>query len=289
MIKVQENELKAKLGDLFNNRSSEGVVSRPNLKKFNPSSRKWEEDKWEKKTLNQQLKKFKSAWNLIDNFDPDNLFEIPMEDQLRRFLSMDGDCKHYKYILACIFFQCHTDSSIAYIKKSLKDNKNLQNRAPLDFAFDLVCGWIFELFLFNNFGVQKSGCDSDYILQKGKSINFGADFTLGNQKIELSADNTGISCDRNHLHLRWDKWEAILEEEMYLLVLCPNHLKYYLYHGHHLNKHLNVEWVDRIDAFSKDEDVPGYKLSGWKNLKVFDLNHSNLQKHFNYIEHGIIE
>ena len=79
MIKVQENELKSKLGDLFNSRSSDGI------------------------TNNQELKKFKSVWNLIDNFDPDNSFDIPMEDQLRRFLSLEGDCKHYKYIKKLLF------------------------------------------------------------------------------------------------------------------------------------------------------------------------------------------
>ncbi len=265
MIKVQEHELKAKLGELFNGRLSEGI------------------------TAKAQLIKFKSAWNLIDISDPNNSFEPPMEDQLRRFLSMDGDCKHYKYILACIFFRCHTDSSIAYIEMSVGKNKNLQGRKPIDFAFDLVCGWIFELFLFNNFGLQKSGCDADYILQKGKSINSGADFVLGNQSIELSVDNTGVSCDSDYLHLRYNKWDKILSEEMYLLVLCPNHSKYYLYHTHYLNEHLNIEWLDRIPAFSKKKDVPGHKLSGWKNLKAFDLNHSNLEKHFKHIEHGVTE
>lgn len=263
MIKVQEHELKSKLGELFNNRSSQGITKR------------------------DELKKFKSVWNLIDNFDPDNSFDIPMEQQLRRFLSMDGDCKYYKYILACIFFNCHTDSSIAYIEMSVGKNTNLQGRTPTEFAFDLVCGWIFELFLFNNFGVQKSGCDADHILQKGKSINSGADFILGNQSIELSADNYGVSCEKDHLHLRYNKWDKILSEEMYLFVLCPNHSKYYLYHTHYLNEHLNIERLDRIPAFSKKKDVPGHKLSGWKNLKVFDLNHSNLEKHFKHIEYGV--
>ena len=265
MIKVQEHELRSKLGELFKNRSSQGITKR------------------------DELKKFKSVWNLIDNFDPENSFDIPMEQQLRRFLSMDGDCIYHKYILASIFFKCHTDSSIAYIENSLKNNTNLQDRKPIDFAFDLVCGWIFELFLFNNFGVQKSGCDADHILQKGKSINSGAEFVLGSQSIELSADNYGVSCERDYLHLRYNKWYKILAEEMYLFVLCPNHSKYYLYHTHYLNKHLNIKWLPRIPAFSKKKDVPGHKLSGWKKLRAFDLNRPNLQKHFNYIEHGIIE
>lgn len=262
---VKEKFLKQELSNLFNTRSSKFITARSELKKFN------------------------SIWKIVDNFDPDHAFDTPLELQLRRFLSLEGDCKNFKYILACIFFQCHTDSSIAYIEMSVGKNKNLQGRKPIHFAFDLVCGWIFELFLFNNFGVQKSGCDADYILQKGKSINSGADFILGNQSIELSADNYGVSCEKDHLHLRYNKWDKILAEEMYLFVLCPNHSKYYLYHTHYLNEHLNIEWLDRIPAFSKNKDVPGHKLSGWKNLKAFDLNHSNLQKHFNYIEHGVIE
>lgn len=263
---VNQDSLKKELSNLFNTRSSKFITAR------------------------SELMKFESIWKLIDNFDPDNAFDIPMELQLRRFLSMDGDCKYYKYILACIFFKCHTDSSIAYIEKSVGKNTNLQGRKPTDFAFDLVCGWIFELFLFNNFGLEKSGCDSDHILQKGKSINSGADFVIANHSIELSADNYGVSYNQDHLHLRYNKWDKIFSEENYLFVLCPNDLKYYLYHTHYLNENLRVQWLDRIPAFSrKGQDVPGTKLSGWKNLQAFDLNHENLKKSFNYIKYGKAE
>lgn len=265
MIKVKQEELKSKLGDLFNSRSSKGITSRPDLVKF------------------------KSVWKLIDNFDPDNVFLVPMDRQLRVFLSQAGDCKNFKYILACIFFKCHTDESIAYIEDSVGKNTNLQGRKPIDFAFDLVSGWIYELFLFNNFGVEKSGCDSDHILHKGRSINSGADFIIGNQFIELSVDNHGVSCNRDHLHLRYDKWDTIFSEEMFLFVLCSNDLKYYLYHTFDLAEKLDIEKLKAIPAWSKKKDVPGTKLSGWSRLNCFDLNHSNLTKSFNYIKYGRAE
>ena len=81
---VNEKFLKQELSNLFNTRSSKFITSRSELKKFN------------------------SIWKIVDNFDPDHAFDTPLELQLRRFLSLEGDCKNFKYILACIFFKCHT-------------------------------------------------------------------------------------------------------------------------------------------------------------------------------------
>jgi len=263
---VNEKFLKQELSNLFNTRSSKFITSRSERKKFN------------------------SIWKIVDNFDPDHAFDTPLELQLRRFLSLEGDCKNFKYILACIFFKCHTKESKAYVDASLKENPNLQKRIPISFAFDLVCGWIYELFLFNNFDLKKSGCDSDHVLHKGEAINSGADFIVGNHCVELSADNYGVSCNKDYLHLRYQKWPKILAEENYLFVLCPNDLKYYLYHTHYLNERLSSEWLDRIPQFSQNgEDVPGTKLCGWKKLKALDLNHENLRKSFNYIKYGKAE
>jgi hypothetical protein len=251
MICSSSNNIKKDLGDLFNNRSPRYISSR-------------------------LLKKFQSVWDLVDRFD--------MEQELRVFLSQAGDCKNHKFLFASIFFNYHTPESINYIRNAVNSNNNLQGRDPSEFAFDLIVGWIFELFLFKNFGLSKSGCDSDYILQKGKNIHSGADFQLNNNLIELAVDNHGVTLYKNHLHLRYHKWNKILKDKMFLFVLCPNDLKYFLHHSSYLQNHLSIKYLDAIPAFSKFKDVPGHCLSGWQNIPFFDLNKENLKNSFNELK-----
>ena len=121
------------------------------------------------------------------------------------------------------------------------------------------------------------------MLEKGKSINSGADFVLGNSLIELAVDNLGLSLEKDVFHLRYGKWDRILEDEMFLFILCPNHLKYYLYHSYVYAEQLNIYAVDEIKAFSKYRKVGGTEFKGWNNLDPFDLNQKNLEKSFDYI------
>lgn len=252
---VERNVLKDTLSNLFQNRCS-------------------------KLTSKTDIKKFRSVWAMVD--------ALNSQQSLRVFLCREGDCKNIPYLFASIFFNCHTKESEEYINKLFNNNKNLQGRDKKQFAFDLIIGWIFELIIFKNFGLQKSGCDYDYMLEKGKSINSGADFILGNISIELAVDNLGLSLDRNVFHLRYEKWDRILEEEMFLFILCPNHLKYYLYHAHHYSDRLNIKKVDEIKAFSKYRKVGGTEFTGWDKLDAFDLNQKNLENSFDYISSGII-
>lgn len=248
---VDQTELKDSLGHLFNTRSSH-------------------------LTSKSSIKKFHSVWKLVDAFD--------FEHELRVFLCREGDCRFIPYLFASIFFRCHTEESQNYINNLFNQNRNLQGRDKKDFAFDLIIGWIFELIIFKNFGLEKSGCDYDYMLEKGKSINSGADFTLGNSLIELAVDNLGLSIERDVFHLRYGKWDRILEEEMFLFILCPNHLKYYLYHAYDYADKLNIYPVDEIKAFSKYRKVGGTEFKGWSNLPSIDLSKQNLQKSFAYIQ-----
>ena len=245
---VHEETLKPELGKLFKERSSRYITNK------------------------RSLYKFKSVWKLVDRFG--------IEQELRVFLSQAGDCKYFKFLFACIFFNCHTESSVKYIENSFRDSSNLQGRKAVDFSYDLLIGWIFELFIFEKFGLKKSGCDSDYILYKGKSVNSGADFSLNNQLIELVVDNNGLTCNKDILHLRYNKWDKLLEDDMFLFVLCPNDMKYFLNYSRYLAETLDVKRLDAIPAFSKYKDVPGVEIKGWNNIHCFDLTIENLNKSF---------
>ena len=224
------------------------------------------------------VRKFDSIWSLVDNFH--------FEEELKVFLCREGDCKFCPYLFAFIFFNCHTDSTINYLNNLFGKNRNLQGRTKQEFAFDLIIGWIFELFIFKNFGLKKSGCDYDYILEKGKSINSGADFVLGNASIELAVDNLGYSLERDMFHLRYGKWDRIVEDEMFLFILCPNHMKYYLYHACEYADKLDITPIDEIKAFSRYQKVGGTEFKNWDNLPAFELNKTNLQRSFEYIQYG---
>ena len=252
---VDLDKFKPALSCLFKNRSSEYLVDPEDVKKFN------------------------TVWSFIDKFD--------LEEDFRKFLSKEGDCKNFKFIFAAVFFNCHTNESIDFINQSISKNSNLQDRHPCKFAFDLLFGWILEYFIFNKFGskfgVKKSGCDYDYSFQKGRNINSSADFVLGTRLIELSVDNWGCSLPRkNAFHLRWKKWPKILEEDMYLFILCPNHSKYHFYHCSSYAEALDVSYIKRIHSFSKGkEDVDGYLFKGWNKLPARDLTPDNISKSFN--------
>jgi hypothetical protein len=225
-----------------------------------------------KLTNKSSVKKFRSVWGLIDAFD--------FEHELKLFLCREGDCSRVPYLFASIFFNYHTDTSTSYLNNLFNQNRNLQGRKKQDFAFDLIIGWIFELIIFKNFGLKKSGCDYDYMLEKGKSINSGADFVLGNKLIELVVDNNGLTCHKDVLHLRYSKWDKLLEDDMFLFVLCPNDLKYYFYYSYYLADKLDVKRLKAIPAFSKFKDVPGTELTGWNKLDCLDVNRNNLNNSF---------
>ncbi len=247
---VESNNLKTTLSDLFLTRSS-------------------------RLTNKTSIKKFHSVWKLVDAFNSEQSF--------KGFLCREGDSKIVPYLFASIFFNCHTEESTEYLNNLFQSNRNLQGRNKRDFAFDLIIGWLFELIIFKNFNLKKSGCDYDYMLEKGKSINSGADFVLGSSLIELAVDNLGLSIDKDVFHLRYGKWDRILEDEMFLFILCPNHMQYYLYHAYVYAEKLNIYSVDEIKAFSKYRKVGGTEFKGWKNLESFDLNTKNLERSFGYI------
>ena len=101
---VKPDSFKPILGELFKNRSSEYLISTEDIKKFN------------------------TVWRFIDKFN--------LEEDFRKFLSKEGDCKNFKFIFAAVFFNCHTNESIDFINQSISKNSNLQDRHPCKFAFD---------------------------------------------------------------------------------------------------------------------------------------------------------
>lgn len=219
--------------------------------------------------------KFHQAWKLIEKLNAVN--------PLKHFLKNMGDNKEVPYLFASVFFNCHTQETIDFIVNAVGSNGNLQNRHPIQFAYDLITGWIPEVIMVS-FGLKKSGCDSDYKLQKGKSINSSEDFILGNQSVELTMDYTDIINNKNKFNLRYDKWNSLLEEESYLLILCTKSWEYYFYPAFTYAERLKAEYRDRIEAWStKTKSTKGYELSGWKNIDSKPLTRTNLMRSFDWL------
>ena len=81
------------------------------------------------------------------------------------------------------------------------------------------------------------------------------------------------------------KWENMLENEGWLLVLCSNELKYFLYHTGHLNDCLKFTHMSNPHPVFKCNHWT--KSTGWKEkLTCFDLNEENLLKNLEYIRYG---
>ncbi len=219
--------------------------------------------------------KFHQAWKLVEKLSGIN--------PLKNFLKNAGDNQSVPYLFASVFFNCHTQETVDFIVKAVGNNGNLQNRHPIQFAYDLITGWIPEVII-SSFGLSKSGCDSDYKLHKGKSINSSEDFVLGNQFVELTMDYTDIIKNKNKFNLRYDKWNSLLEEESYLLILCTKSWEYYFYPAFTYAERLKTECKDRIEAWStKKVSTKGYELSGWENIDSKPLTRDNLKRSFDWL------
>jgi len=219
--------------------------------------------------------KFHQAWKLVEKLNATN--------PLKNFLRNAGDNQSVPYLFASVFFNCHTQETIDFIVNAVGSNGNLQNRHPIQFAYDLITGWIPEVII-SSFGLSKSGCDSDYKLHKGKSINSSEDFVLGNQFVELTMDYTDIIKQKNKFNLRYDKWNSLLEEESYLLILCTKSWEYYFYPAFTYAERLKAEYKDRIEAWSNEErSTKGYELSGWENIDSKPLTRDNLKRSFDWL------
>lgn len=223
------------------------------------------------------INKFRQSWKLVNTFGAFNSF--------KNFLKNIGDNKEINYLFASIFFNCHTQETIDFIVNSVGGNTNLQKRHPVFFAYDLITGWIPENLLEKPFNLVKSGCDSDYKLQKGKNINGGQDFILGNQKIELAVNYTNIIQNKDKFHLRYDKWNRIQQTNSHLLILSTRPWTYYFYPSEIYNEKINAKYKERIEAWSSaDRTVSGYELSGWNNLSASNLTKLNLSNSFANIQ-----
>ena len=206
------------------------------------------------------LNKFEQAWKLVLAFKAQNTFKY--------FLKELGDNQQLPLLFASIFFNCHTEQTINFIVNAVGDNPNLQKRHPVFFAYDIITGWIPECILSEPFGLEKSGCDSDYKLKKGKKIDGSADFKLGDQSIELAMDYQDKIKYHDIFNLRYNKWKNMQKPNSNLLILCTKSWRYYLYPLSVYNEKIHAEYTDRIEAWSsRDHSTKGYELSGWNNLK----------------------
>ena len=221
--------------------------------------------------------KFRQVFSLAKYLEDDKL------TSLRTFLSLGGDNQSVPYLFASILFNCHTEKTIDFIVKAVGANNNLQKRHPIQFAYDLVTGWIPEHFLANCFDLEKSGCDSDYKLAKGSSINGSQDFIFKGEKIELSMDYTGTIKYKNKFHLRYNKWNKIQKDKSNLLIICTKSWKYYFYSADTYLNNITHKYLDRIESWSDRQSVAGYELTGWETLEPIALSPSNLSNSFNNI------
>lgn len=225
----------------------------------------------------QNLNKFEQIWKLV--------LGLGAQNEFKQFFKDLGDNKEIPLLFASTFFNCHTQETINFIESSVGDNTNLQKRHPLSFAYDIITGWIPEFILAEYFDLEKSGCDSDYKLQKGKNINGAEDFKLGDQGIELAMDYTDLIRKENIFNLRYNKWKNIQKPNSNLLVICTKSWRYYIHPVSFYKEKIHAKYKDRIEQWSrKDNDVKGYELSGWNNLKPNTLTKSNLSNSFNEIK-----
>lgn len=234
-------------------------------------------DSFENEQGRYNLNKFKQAWKLVLTLEAQNGFKYFLKDL--------GDNQQCPLLFASIFFNCHTEKTINFIVNAVGNNENLQNRHPVFFAYDIITGWIPECILAEPFNLEKSGCDSDYKLQKGKKINGAEDFKLGDQRIELAMDYTDKIKKDDILNLRYRKWQNMQNPNSNLLILCTKSWRYYLYPISVYNEKINAEYKDRIEAWSgKNHSVKGYELSGWNNLQPKIITKNNLSYSFEEIK-----
>lgn len=209
-------------------------------------------------------------------------------EDLRYFLSKEGDCTEHPLLFGGIFFGIFTDETHEYVFEQLKNMRNNQGRNLTNKASQLVDGWTYEYILMKTFGLKKSGTDSNFLLKiiknkkSNKSSAHDADLFLGRHKVEVMSDSGGWILEKNSLDFRLDKWDELLSEESYVFAPLGNNGRYFLYHTHDLNESLSKEYNTKVFGGG----VRGTRTYGWDKLSHHDINYNQILNHFNYIQYG---
>ena len=196
---------------------------------------------------------------------------------LKDFLR-EGGKNDINLIFPSILLNCHTESTIKFIEDSVGLNENLQERHPIKFCFDLLSGWVPEALIHSsNLGLNKSGCDYDYVFRKGSNINHDSDFKFQNKSIELKVDYTNVIKRKDHFHFRYNKFDKLLSSNSFIFIINIQELKYYFYPASTYKDSLEFKFLERVPCFSRGKSVPGYEASGWRGLPSTELTTPNLK------------
>ena len=196
---------------------------------------------------------------------------------LKDFLR-EGGKNDIDLIFPSILFNCHTENTIKFIEDSVGLNENLQERHPIQFCFDLLSGWVPEVLIHSsNLGLNKSGCDYDYVFRKGSNINHDSDFKFQNKSIELKVDYTNVIKRKDHFHFRYNKFDKLLSSNSFIFIINIQELKYYFYPASTYKDSLEFKFLERVPCFSRGKSVSGYEASGWRGLPPTELTIPNLK------------
>jgi len=108
-------------------------------------------------------------------------------------------------------------------------SKQSDKREPLDFARDIVAGWVFEDYIMQMmrsevFAVKLGGADKEREILPANKVTYRSDFVLKYQKksykLELMTNYTGYWSNCGRFHLRCDKYKDLVEEKCFLLGVC---------------------------------------------------------------------
>lgn len=149
----------------------------------------------------------------------------------------------------------YNGKQLVYINSVCNIDHNRDNRTPLQYATDLIIGWLSEdavLSTLNNYGwfATLSGQDAQRNFLPHSSINHTADIEIPDGNIELVFDYTNHWARNNTLDLRDNKLQHLKDTETALLGIAPRTGKGFL-----LVAKDYEEFIPR--------NIPAYGKNGW--------------------------
>jgi hypothetical protein len=120
----------------------------------------------------------------------------------------------------------YTRRQALYILEACDLTHNRDNRTQLQYATDLILGWLCEdsvVKILNNKGIMANhaGSDKDRNFLQQEAITHGADIETPELSIELLFDFTNHWQQHDKLDLRDNKYKHIVENKIHLLGIAP--------------------------------------------------------------------
>ncbi len=155
----------------------------------------------------------------------------------------------------------YTRRQAMYILDTCDLEHNRDSRSPLQYATDLIIGWLCEdavVKILDNRGVVATqiGSDRERNFLTKTAITHGADIQIEDSKIELLFDFTNHWSQKDKLDLRDNKYKYVIDNNIHLLGVAPRAM---------MAVHLRP---DDMPEFKYGE-IPAYGKSGWtlQNVK----------------------